>query len=66
MKFTPGNRVKFKNPVHEKYWFLTESIGVVTNSRQFGPVETMVTARFGDRTLHTSSVNLILLEATED
>lgn len=52
--FEIGGRVKFKDPAHERSWFLKESEGVIAGITRYGPVEPMITARFGARGVHVA------------
>ncbi len=61
--FKTGTLVRFKDDSMMRQWFVTEPIGIVKSSRQFGPVESMVTAMFGNKSVHTSSVNLVIVSS---
>jgi hypothetical protein len=50
--FKVGDRVRFKDPAHERSWFLEQSEGFVVEITRYGPLDPMVTARFGSRGVH--------------
>ena len=52
--FKVGDRVKLRDPTHERSWFLEESEGFVVGITQYGPADPMVTARFGARSVHVA------------
>ena len=52
--FKVGDRVKLRDPTHERSWFLEESEGFVVGITQYGPTDPMVTARFGARSVHVA------------
>ena len=52
--FKIGDRVKFKDPKHERSWFLKEVEGFIIEITRYGPSDSMVTARFGDRSAHVA------------
>ena len=53
-EFKVGDRVRFKDPAHERSWFLDESVGFVVGITKYGPLDPMVTARFGSRGVHVA------------
>jgi hypothetical protein len=59
--FTPGTIVRLKDELTMRMWFVTEATGIVKSSRQFGPTESMVTVMFGNKCIHTSSTNLVIV-----
>jgi len=49
-----GAKVQFKSNSDVKLWRLTQETGTVLAYRGWGPIEKMVTARFGDTFVHVS------------
>ena len=52
--FKVGDPVRFRDPAHERSWFLDEREGFVVETAQYNPIDTMITARFGRRSVHIS------------
>jgi hypothetical protein len=47
-----GDWVKFRDPAHERSWFLDESEGFVVGITRYGPADPVITAKFGARSVH--------------
>lgn len=62
---TQGTRVRLKNMFDVNIWRVNTDLGVVVNIRKFGPIESMVTARFGDKRIHISDSRLEVYDAQE-
>jgi hypothetical protein len=62
-KFNVGDKVKFKDPTHEKYWFLKTSVGHIVEIKDSyrSLKEKMLTARFGDKTVYGASTSFDLV-----
>lgn len=53
-----GAKVQFKNASDVKLWRVTQETGEVLAYRGWGPIEKMVTAKFGDTFVHVSETVL--------
>lgn len=56
--FAPGVKVAFVSPSGHERWFTDTAVGLVIESRQYGQIEEMVTAKFGSTRVHISSKSL--------
>jgi hypothetical protein len=52
--FKVGDRIRFKDLSHARSWFLGESVGRVVGITGYGPLESMITARFGGMGVHAA------------
>ena len=53
-----GAKVQFKSSSNVKLWRVTQETGTVLEYRGWGPIEKMVTVRFGDTFVHVSEGTL--------
>ena len=53
-----GTKVRFKHNSDVKLWRVTQETGEVLAYRGWGPIEKMVTAKFGDIFVHVSETVL--------
>ena len=56
--FAPGVKVAFVSPSEHERWFTDTAVGLVIDSRQYGQIEAMITAKFGSARVHISSKSL--------
>ena len=58
MNLKKGDKVKLKNDIDLAIWCIKINEGVVLETSSYGPIETMVTAQFGNRRVHVANTHL--------
>jgi len=53
-----GDKVRLKNDIDLAIWCIKINEGIVLETRSYGPIETMVTADFGNRRVHIANTHL--------
>ncbi len=57
-----GMKVEFVDPLDYDRWFVSERRGIVIETRQYGPAESMVTVHFSDKRAHISDTQLRIVD----
>ena len=53
-----GDKVRLKNDIDLAIWCVKNNVGIVLETSAYGPIESMITADFGNRRVHITNNGL--------